>query len=586
MASYPQTYQIARQGAVRPVTVGNDEDVIALRTELELMSSFAQGATPELVEALEDRLAAVKSGAAEEGGRTAEDIKDMVAILRDAMHPSTGEAIAKLDADFPTARGEIDMAAVEKESNDFHEDVGNEVTASGKPSAGRVGQAFKQAMLNKAVAARRAAPETSGVSETPASENASETGAASGQQPASAEPASGQQVPAESSAGTTESDPVEAALREAMGIAEGALAGETSDMSGVGDEFDEEGLSVEDLEAEGVTEGEKADEVEGMTEGDSLTGKAGVAEGTAGGEATVDPLEQIMAEQAGLPDSEVSLDQLADMLLAGQANPSPAGQESVTEGSGIDATDAVDASRSIPENGGRAQEVTDARDQTEVDKADASQNTACVPKDEAGQPDLAAEEVAQAIEASRTEIDAIASAFEEATADLGALADQVCDSAIPPGDSVLPEAELIGAAEIPEAAQGMELSADEVAEISSDLNAAGMEDEPAFQTSNLPSLNMREELRTVRETIQTGLERLIQLLDHMDRTHIEAENRLARAKMYQQAARRAQEASEKLVQARTEAADARAAYESAQRRLEEAESAWEEARRAADDAAL
>lgn len=581
MVGWPQTYQVVRQGAVTPATVGNDEDVIALRTELELMSSFAQGATPELLEALEDRLAAMKSGAAEEGGRTAEDIEDMIAILRDAMHPSTREAIAKLDADFPTARGEIDMAAVEKESNDFHEDVGNQVAASGKPSGGRVGQAFKQAMLNKAVAARQAVPKTGGVSETPAGENASETGVASGQQQVSPEPAGGQRAPADSSAGATETDPVEAALREAMGIAEGALAGETSDPLGAGDESDEEGLSVEELEAQGIAEGEKADQAEGGSSTENAEG----TEVTAGSEATVDPLEQIMAEQAGSPDSEISLDKLADMLLSEQTNSSPAGQESAiaTEGGGIDEADSL---QSVPQASDHGQTVNDEGDQVEVDGADAGQNTARVPQDDAGQPDLAAEEVAQAIEASRSEIDAIASAFEEATADLGSLADQVCDSAFPPGDSVLPEAEMIGASDMPDAAQEMELSANEVAEITGDPNIAGIEDSPAFETSHLPSLDMREELRSVRETIQTGLERLIQLLDHMDRTHIEAENRLARARMYQQAAQRAQEASEKLVQARTEAADAKAAFESAQRRLEEAESAWEEARRAADDAAL
>ncbi|MGQ9648727.1 MAG: hypothetical protein ACUVXJ_01295 [Phycisphaerae bacterium] len=585
MVGFPQTYQVVRQGAVTPATVGNHEDVIALRTELELMSSFARGATQELVEALEDRLAAVKSGAAEEGGRTAEDIEDMIAILRDAMHPSTLEAIAKLDADFPTARGEIDMAAVEKESKDFHEDVGNQVAASGKPSAGRVGQAFKQAMLNKATAARQAVPETGGVSETPAGENASETGVASGQQPASPEPAGGQQAPADSLAGATEADPVEAALREAMGIAEIALAGETGDPSGAGDESDEEGLSVEELEAEGVAESQKAGQAEATAEVGSCPENAEGAEVTAGGDGAVDPLEQIMAEQAGSPDSEISLDKLADMLLAGQSDLSSAGEEAAVETEGS-ATDEANNLHSIPETSGDVQTLKGKEDQMEVDGADASQNTARVPQDDAGQPDLAAEEVAQAIEASRSEIDAIASAFEEATVDLGSLADQVCDSAFPPGESVFPEAELTEASDIPEAGQEMGLSANEVAEITGDPNVADVEGSGESQTSHLPSLNMREELRAVRETIQTGLERLLQLLDHMDRTHMEAENRLARARVYQQAARRAQEASEKLVQARTEAADARAAFESAQRRLEEAELAWEEARRAADDAAL
>jgi hypothetical protein len=97
---------------------------------------------------------------------------------------------------------------------------------------------------------------------------------------------------------------------------------------------------------------------------------------------------------------------------------------------------------------------------------------------------------------------------------------------------------------------------------------------------------VREELHAVRQTIQSSLQRLSRLLDRIDQTHIEAQDRLAQARIFQQAAQRAQEASEKLVQARTDAAEARAAFEGAQRRLEATTSAWEEARRAADDAAF
>jgi len=287
VASYPQTYQIARKGAVTPVTVGNDEEVIALRTELELMSSFAQGATAEIVEALEDRLAAVKTGGVNEGGRTSEDIEDMIAILRDAMHPSTADAIARIDADLPQARGEIDMASVEKESNDFHEDVAEQVAASDKPAGGRLSQAFKQAMLKNAVAAKQAAQQTGDSSQAPAADKATEAGPASEPQSAVSEKVITQESQAELTAETTEPDPVEAALKEALGMAEETLADEVADPADAGDELGDEGLSVEELEAEeaieadGVTGAEDATEVaevEEVAEVDELVEADSLAE--------------------------------------------------------------------------------------------------------------------------------------------------------------------------------------------------------------------------------------------------------------------------------------------------------------------
>lgn len=663
VASYPQTYQIARKGAVTPVTVGNDEEVIALRTELELMSSFAQGATAEIVEALEDRLAAVKTGGVNEGGRTAEDIEDMIAILRDAMHPSTADAIARIDADLPQARGEIDMASVEKESNDFHEDVAKQVAASDKPAAGRLSQAFKQAMLKNAVAAKQAAQQPADSSQVPAADKATAAGPASAPQPTVSEKVITQESQAELTAETTEPDPVEAALKEALGMAEETLADEAADPADAGDELGDEGLSVEELEAEEAIEadevtgaedaieveevGEAAEveevaEVEELVEADSLAEMAELAEeledrdpveaalaeaigqaaeineqandpvnaalaeaveatdpveailaetetGDQSGETATDPLEQIMAEQAGSSNGEILPDELTDMLLAGQTSDAlPEGQkpDDAMGSEQADAAQAAGAPQSSPEAGGIDEILEQASDHVERNKADAGQNTALVPQDDAGGADVAAEEVAQAIQASRSEIDAIASAFQEATSDLGSLAGDVCDAATPPDESMLPEADFVGATEIPDLAQEVEMSMNEGSDVGGGSIAPAADSLSASQTFNLPSLNMRDELQAVRQTIQTGLERLIQLLDRVDQTHIEAENRLAQARTFQQAAQRAQEVSETLVQAQTDAAQAKAAYESAQRRLDETRAAWEDARQAADDAAF
>lgn len=591
MASYPQTYQIVRQGVATPVMVADDADVLALRTELELMASFAQGAAPDLAEALEDRLAAVKSGEVGEGGRTVEELADMIAILRDAIHPSTGEAIVRIDADFPRARGEIDMAAVEKESNEFHKDVGDEVAASGRPDASRMSQAFKQAMLNKAVATRQAVQEAGDASQRAAAENTTADGSAPKQQPTVTAMADDQKPLAELTPETMASDPVEAALKEAIGMAEQAVASDGADALEAGDEPDDEGLSIEELEAAGISQVGAIDESGRLTEGDGLAETVELPEaGPEGrqGQMTAEPLEQIMAEQAGLPDSEMPLDQLADKLLAGQTDSLPPTSQAVEAATGTERIRAqmLDASQSIPEAGGVEQIVDHAGELVEKNQADVSQNNARVSPDDAGCPDMAGEEVAHVIEAGRNEIDDIAAAFQEATEDLETLAGEVSDCAFPPDTSLFTEAEPDGTSDARHPAEETGIPMNEVGEIGGDPNAPAVDGSSAFQAFNLPSLNMREELHAVRQTIQSSLESLIQLLDRIDQTHIEAENRLGQARSFQQAAQRAQEASEKLVQARTEAADAKAAFESAQRRLEEAESVWKEARRAADDAAL
>ena len=591
MAGYPQTYQIVRQGVATPVTVGNDADVLALRTELELMASFAQGASLDLVEALEDRLAAVKSGGAGEGGRTAEEVADMIAILGDAVHSSTGEAIARIDADFPRARGEIDMAAVDKESNDFHEDVGDQVAASGRPDAGRMSQAFKQAMLNKAVAARQAAQEAGDASQTAAAEITTAAGVAPLPQPTVTAMAGEQKPLAGLTSETMAADPVEAALQEAIGMAEKAVTIEAADGPEAGNDLADDGLSAEELEAADVSQVGAIDEAGRLTEADGLAQTVELPEaGAEGGQGrmTAEPLEQIMAERAGLPDSEMPLDQLADMLLAGQTDSlTPASQtvEAATEHERVGAH-TVDAFQSIPESCGVEQIVDHACDKVEENQADVSQNNDRVSPDDAVCPVTAAEEVAHVIEAGRNEIDDIAAAFQEATEDLETLAGEVSDCAFPPDTSMFAEAEPDGTSDIRHPAEETGMSMNEVSEIGSDPNAPAVDGSSAFQTFNRPSLDVREELHAVRQTIQSSLQRLSRLLDRIDQTHIEAQDRLAQARIFQQAAQRAQEASEKLVQARTDAAEARAAFEGAQRRLEATTSAWEEARRAADDAAF
>lgn len=646
MAAFPKSYQIVRQGAATSVTVNSDEDVIALRTELELLFSFTRGATPEVVDALETRLAILKSGATGQGGRAAGDVEDMLAILRDAMSPVTAAAIAQIDTDFPQARREIDMAAVEKESSGFREDVGREIAASGKPAAERLSQVFKQALLKSAMASKRAAEQTP--------QAAAGTGAAVNNPPGNTEAAPNRPNQAESAspAGTAtaetpppepEVDPVEAALKEAVEVAQEAIEAEAAmeaqesvdtpaalEAEEVADEVDgseelpvEEALVVEDdqdmgsdqaIEAESLAEmaglaGESggqdavgaalAEAIEGagqpgeeagapISESPEEAQAAGVTdpvdtillEQAAPGQsetAPADALEQIMAEQEAA-DNNLSLEDLADMLLGDQADETVLTEEvdDLVKEQLPAGVAARQAAQSEPEDTVVKAAPKSAGDQVEGSKANADSDTVMVPQDDASRPDVAAQDVAQAIEATRSEIDAIATAFEEATADLAAMENEVSAVAGQADEWARPEAD-----------QGDAMKP--MTDVSKQFEGppGGADTGPtAASTANPPSLNLREELHAIRQSLHGELERLVALLDRVDQAQVEAENLVARARNYHQAAQRAEQLGRSLVEARGDAAEARAAYEGAQRRLEEVESAWQAARRAADDAAF
>lgn len=646
MPDLPRTYQVVRQGELTPVTVGSKEDVLALRTELELMSSFAQGATPEVLEALEARLAAAKSEQSPENREATGDIEDMLGILRDAMNPSTSEAMIRMDADFPEARGEIDMASVEKESGDFHEDVGKQVAASGKPAAGKLSQMFKQALLKNAIAAKEAAAK-------PSSGIVNEADGGAGQ-------ASAQQAPpADEIVGAETPDPVETALQEAVQLAEGTL--DTEDTAvGQGDldteescddlladeadeveEAEEAEVAEEALEADEVVEAEEAVELEGevaeslaemaelaeeiegqdpveaalaeaieeAAELDEQTGDpvgAALAEavqiseemdpieailaeqsGESETESAVDPVGTIIEEQAASEEQEMSAEQLADVLLAGQIEPAPVAEEidEAVEQEWAEAVQIKDPSQLQAETGSVEQNLKYAGERMERGEPNADQNTVGVSQDAAGDAGVAAQEVAQELQSARSELDEIAAAFTDATSSLNAIEEEV--GGVVAGEilSDVPESDIPDTAEIADLTGQADALLNESGRTER-LPGIGDESAGAAPGYSLPSLSMREELQGIRQTLQSGLEKLIRLLDHVDQVHIEAENRLARARTFQQAAQKAQEVSGKLVEAHTDAAAAKAAYETAQRRLDEAQALWEDARRAAEDASF
>jgi len=145
VAGFPQTYQIVRRGVITPVTVRDHETLLSLRTELELVVRFGAGATGPVVAALDAKLARIQSEGIGQTDPPAADIEDMRTILSDGLNPAAAAAIAEMDADFPQARGEINMESIQQESEQFHQDVADEIETSGVPDAEELGRAFTQA---------------------------------------------------------------------------------------------------------------------------------------------------------------------------------------------------------------------------------------------------------------------------------------------------------------------------------------------------------------------------------------------------------------------------------------------------------
>jgi len=72
-------------------------------------------------------------------------LADMRSILIDGMAPANLMAARCMDADFPTLCGALDMDEIKNESEQFHQDVAAEISASGVPDADTLAEAFAEA---------------------------------------------------------------------------------------------------------------------------------------------------------------------------------------------------------------------------------------------------------------------------------------------------------------------------------------------------------------------------------------------------------------------------------------------------------
>jgi hypothetical protein len=189
------------------------------------------------------------------------------------------------------------------------------------------------------------------------------------------------------------------------------------------------------------------------------------------------------------------------------------------------------------------------------------------------------EQVSETLTNAEAQLDAIASAFEVAAAELGDISAEVAQAvptrAEPPTadasvQTAYPEPQPIG---IPVEQQSAPSAPAPAPELHS---AASLPSESPRRAGQL-----RGQLQRARANILSELDDLLVMLDRVDQMQVQADQAVRKAREFEQAATRAHQANQVLADAEAEAAKARAAFEQAQSRVNGARNAWESAQREA-----
>lgn len=172
------------------------------------------------------------------------------------------------------------------------------------------------------------------------------------------------------------------------------------------------------------------------------------------------------------------------------------------------------------------------------------------------------EQMADTLTAAETQMDAIASAFEEAAAELGQT----------PGGAETSEAE--------SALNRGEQAGDREAPwpVSSSPEPGRPEASSAVSGAHGSAIGqMRGRLQQARAKILSEVDDLLVLVQRVDQMQAQADRAALNAREFEQAAARAQQAAQSLAAAEAEAAKARADFEQAQSRAAAARQAWQQA---------
>lgn len=271
---------------------------------------------------------------------------------------------------------------------------------------------------------------------------------------------------------------------------------------------------------------------------------------------------RILAEDSGILSAESPVDDSVDQARA--------------------AADACAPTDSAFEPAGNAAEEV-------IQAGDAGGRCACDAPTEAAQasPTDDAELLADSIVGDDAELEAIASAFEQAASELDGLNTQVQQMASGPDAGFDPTAEspFLDDEPLDTAADSTLPDTPAVTGPVGQAPAPGHKTVPvrpvgdaAADSGSCPTRPLRDELEAIRGGILGDLDRVAALLNTIDRTRQAAEEAYARAKAFRDVAAEGVQAAEAMANAQLEASTAREAYERALQRLQEARRAWEQVR--------
>jgi len=104
--TFPVTYAFPRDGIALRVTIGNEDELRLVRTELELLRRVRR----------QVRQIQRRPGSKPSRRVTSEQRRELMRIIADAEDPAVDRALRRIDWDFPAVRHEIVMAAVDDEA--------------------------------------------------------------------------------------------------------------------------------------------------------------------------------------------------------------------------------------------------------------------------------------------------------------------------------------------------------------------------------------------------------------------------------------------------------------------------------------
>ena len=470
VSDFPRTYTIVRRGREQEIITGDREQLIALRTELEVVRRFGAGADHRAIAALDERLSRLWGEGpppSRSTTRLIESVEEMRDILCDALSPVNAATAARIDRQDPGLRSELIMDSIDGDSQNFRKDLARQLEASGAEDVDAMLAAFEEALKDPPVTGAEGEA-------TSADDEAIDAMLAE----AAIE---GIEVPPEPELGEIVSDPVDA-LNDSPGP-------------------DQAEAGLEDLVAEAA-------------------------------------LEQLAAEAAQPP------------VIPPQADePAPAECEAPPPAAEAVAADTL--------------------------------------------AEAAVEQVAETLVEAEEQLDAIASAFEVAAAELDSVTGEVkltVGSPAPEPEPLCEDATDVAAIQawenqsLPEESAGLVEAAGLQA---SPDGAPAAASAPAGSPSPSPVATggMRAQLQQARANILSELDDLLVMIERVDRMQSQADQAMRKAQDCERAAGRAHEARPALVNAEAEAAKARASFQAAEQRVNLAREAWDQAQQQAAAAA-